>query len=73
MDGVNCVEGWLEFTLNVLLFFVVDFHLVVCGLDSIVARRWINGMLVGVVVFLWMWYVTVQSSVQKGFLHALLP
>lgn len=23
------------------------FHIIVCGLDSIVARRWINGMLVG--------------------------
>ena len=27
----------------------VGFHIVVCGLDSIVARRWINGMLVSVV------------------------
>jgi len=25
--------------------FYQDFHIVVCGLDSIVARRWINGML----------------------------
>ncbi|CAL4062734.1 unnamed protein product, partial [Meganyctiphanes norvegica] len=25
--------------------FYRSFHLVVCGLDSIVARRWINGML----------------------------
>ncbi|CAG0916859.1 unnamed protein product, partial [Notodromas monacha] len=25
--------------------FYSDFHIVVCGLDSIVARRWINGML----------------------------
>lgn len=26
--------------------FFREFHIVVCGLDSIVARRWINGMLV---------------------------
>lgn len=24
-----------------------EFHIIVCGLDSIVARRWMNGMLVG--------------------------
>ena len=24
--------------------FYLQFHLIVCGLDSIVARRWINGM-----------------------------
>lgn len=27
--------------------FYRQFHVVVCGLDSIVARRWINGMLIG--------------------------
>lgn len=27
--------------------FYRKFHIVVCGLDSIVARRWINGMLIG--------------------------
>jgi len=27
-------------------FFVIAFHIIVCGLDSIVARRWMNGMLV---------------------------
>ena len=26
--------------------FMAGFHLIVCGLDSIVARRWINGMVV---------------------------
>lgn len=25
-----------------------EFHIIVCGLDSIIARRWMNGMLVGV-------------------------
>ena len=25
---------------------VLAFHIVVCGLDSVVARRWMNGMLV---------------------------
>lgn len=24
----------------------VEFHIIVCGLDSIIARRWMNGMLV---------------------------
>lgn len=26
--------------------FYRDFHVIVCGLDSILARRWINGMIV---------------------------
>jgi len=30
-----------------IAMFAADFHIIVCGLDSIVARRWINGMLVG--------------------------
>jgi hypothetical protein len=29
-----------------ITFFFSEFHIVVCGLDSIIARRWINGMLV---------------------------
>lgn len=29
------------------LCFLAEFHIIVCGLDSIIARRWINGMLVG--------------------------
>lgn len=37
----------LECGLNSECFpYVTEFHIVVCGLDSIVARRWINGMLV---------------------------
>ena len=28
------------------IIYIVEFHMVVCGLDSIIARRWINGMLV---------------------------
>ena len=31
--------------------FYREFHLVVCGLDSIVARRWINGMLISMLEF----------------------
>lgn len=31
--------------------FYSQFHIVVCGLDSIVARRWINGMLVSLLVY----------------------
>lgn len=31
--------------------FYKDFHIVVCGLDSIVARRWINGMLLSLLVY----------------------
>ena len=29
-----------------LLWIVTEFHIIVCGLDSIIARRWINGMVV---------------------------
>ena len=32
--------------------FYLQFHLIVCGLDSIVARRWINGMVKKHIVFL---------------------
>ena len=28
------------------VMYLPGFHLIVCGLDSIVARRWINGMVV---------------------------
>lgn len=31
--------------------FYRQFHIVVCGLDSIVARRWINGMLLSLLVY----------------------
>ncbi|XP_015589494.1 NEDD8-activating enzyme E1 catalytic subunit [Cephus cinctus] len=31
--------------------FYRQFHIVVCGLDSIVARRWINGMLISLLVY----------------------
>lgn len=31
--------------------FYRQFHLVICGLDSIVARRWINGMLINLLNF----------------------
>uniref|UniRef100_A0A4W3HGQ6 NEDD8-activating enzyme E1 catalytic subunit n=2 Tax=Callorhinchus milii TaxID=7868 RepID=A0A4W3HGQ6_CALMI len=31
--------------------FVSEFHIVVCGLDSIIARRWINGMLISLLNF----------------------
>ncbi|XP_055883046.1 NEDD8-activating enzyme E1 catalytic subunit-like [Biomphalaria glabrata] len=31
--------------------FYRDFHIVVCGLDSIIARRWINGMLISMLKY----------------------
>lgn len=31
--------------------FYKDFHIVVCGLDSIVARRWLNGMLMSLLEY----------------------
>lgn len=31
--------------------FYRQFHIVVCGLDSIVARRWINGMLISLLIY----------------------
>lgn len=31
--------------------FYRDFHIVVCGLDSLVARRWINGMITSLVLY----------------------
>ena len=35
-----------------LAFSSIEFHIIVCGLDSIIARRWINGMLVKTLVLL---------------------
>ncbi|KAK3765224.1 hypothetical protein RRG08_051848 [Elysia crispata] len=32
-------------------FFYRGFHIVVCGLDSIIARRWMNGMLIGLLTY----------------------
>jgi len=37
----------------------LEFHIIVCGLDSVVARRWMNGMLVRIV----------GSSRQLQYLH----
>jgi ubiquitin-activating enzyme E1 C len=31
--------------------FYSGFHVVVCGLDSIIARRWINGMLISLLTY----------------------
>ena len=31
-------------------WYFTEFHMVVCGLDSIIARRWINGLLVCIVL-----------------------
>lgn len=31
--------------------FYRQFHIIVCGLDSIVARRWINGMLISLLIY----------------------
>ena len=31
--------------------FYRQFHLIICGLDSIVARRWINGMLISLLEY----------------------
>ena len=43
---------------HVTTFFLSsEFHIIVCGLDSIVARRWINGMVVGVVYVLVKLYI----------------
>jgi len=33
-------------TIIIMCVLCAAFHIVVCGLDSILARRWINGMLV---------------------------
>uniref|UniRef100_A0A8C7ZKV1 NEDD8-activating enzyme E1 catalytic subunit n=1 Tax=Oryzias sinensis TaxID=183150 RepID=A0A8C7ZKV1_9TELE len=33
------------------LFLRLEFHIIVCGLDSIVARRWMNGMLLSLLVY----------------------
>lgn len=39
--------------LNITIFNMLlpEFHIIVCGLDSIIARRWINGMLVNTFSF----------------------
>lgn len=31
--------------------FYQQFHIIICGLDSIVARRWLNGMLISLLVY----------------------
>uniref|UniRef100_A0A3B3DCN7 NEDD8-activating enzyme E1 catalytic subunit n=1 Tax=Oryzias melastigma TaxID=30732 RepID=A0A3B3DCN7_ORYME len=33
------------------IFIHLEFHIIVCGLDSIVARRWMNGMLLSLLVY----------------------
>ena len=43
----------LKLLLTIFYHFLVfaGFHIVVCGLDSIIARRWINGMLVSLLEY----------------------
>ena len=41
-----CVRMCLCMCGYTVLLAAVGFHIVVCGLDSILARRWLNGMLV---------------------------
>jgi ubiquitin-activating enzyme E1 C len=31
--------------------FYKQFHIIICGLDSVVARRWINGMLISLLIY----------------------
>ena len=31
---------------ELLFVFILEFRIIICGLDSVVARRWINSMLV---------------------------
>lgn len=40
-------QGSTSEVLNAFLNLFAEFHIIVCGLDSIIARRWMNGMLVG--------------------------
>lgn len=39
-------EASQEFNPPLSLSLSLEFHIIVCGLDSIIARRWMNGMLV---------------------------
>uniref|UniRef100_A0A8B9LN79 NEDD8-activating enzyme E1 catalytic subunit n=1 Tax=Astyanax mexicanus TaxID=7994 RepID=A0A8B9LN79_ASTMX len=41
----------LKVFLNYPFFIVQEFHIIVCGLDSIIARRWMNGMLLSLLVY----------------------
>ena len=57
----------------VLWYLSIDFKIVVCGLDSILARRWINAMLVGHPIrcgggggWWWDWWVVVLGGVGHG-------
>lgn len=42
----------MTFLKTKLAFSSIEFHIIVCGLDSVIARRWINGMLVKTLVLL---------------------
>ena len=40
------MENWHLKRLLFWFYLFPEFHIIVCGLDSIIARRWMNGMLV---------------------------
>ena len=42
-------------------FFFSEFHIIVCGLDSVAARRWINGMAVSIGLLALTHYVVFHS------------
>ena len=50
VPGCNVVPHNCEIQTKSEAFFQ-QFHMVICGLDSIVARRWLNGMLMSLLVY----------------------
>lgn len=50
IPGCNVVAHNCEIQTKNEAFFQ-EFHMVICGLDSIVARRWLNGMLLSLLVY----------------------
>lgn len=50
VPGCNVVPHNCEIQTKSEAFFQ-EFHMVICGLDSIVARRWLNGMLMSLLVY----------------------
>uniref|UniRef100_A0A8C9WG72 NEDD8-activating enzyme E1 catalytic subunit n=1 Tax=Scleropages formosus TaxID=113540 RepID=A0A8C9WG72_SCLFO len=51
-DFINSrVPGCNVVPYPLMYFSVSEFHIIVCGLDSIIARRWINGMLMSLLIY----------------------
>uniref|UniRef100_A0A8C8E4C5 NEDD8-activating enzyme E1 catalytic subunit n=1 Tax=Oryzias sinensis TaxID=183150 RepID=A0A8C8E4C5_9TELE len=51
MDIIDVSNLNRQFLFRLVFTSILKFHIIVCGLDSIIARRWMNGMLISILSY----------------------